>query len=282
MASDETSRTSEQDLTPEEAELLAELDTIFSHPRADEILLSDWLHHGDLPMPSTRAILHVGHRVLWGPGISEEAGRLDRDALAKRIVRAFQEESQAQRVASVKRTSAMLRVVELEFTGESKGISPHAHEWITVLEDFLRPIDRWSHDTPDNLVLHGQRSLARGIVEALVNRALFTMDGDRIRGLAQAVDHVRGKKRMEAPQARRLAAEIIRWTPLLERKLGHSPTKTELRTFIIGINPESTPDHPTTWRDAYRIAGIPDDSDRSRMMDADQVTRLVRAVCSRS
>ncbi|GAA5478914.1 hypothetical protein [Haloferula helveola] len=171
----------------------------------------------------------------------------------------------------------MLRAVELEFSGGSKGISPYAHEWVTVLEDFLRPFDRWSNNEPDTYVLHGQRSLARGVVEALVHRALFDMDGDRIRGLAQAVDHVEGKKTIEAPQARRLAAEIIRWTPLLERELEHRPSKTELRAFIVGIDPDSTPDHSTTWRDAYRIAGVPDEDDRSRQMDADKMTRLIRA-----
>ncbi len=272
------------DFSTEQRELLDELNELLSNPRASEILLSDWLHDGDLPRPSIALIVHIGWRLIHDPGIYREAAILDRNALADRIVELLRSESSETRINSLKRISVAIEADRLDFSEAHKDASPHVHEWILLIGDFLYPSDRWGDGKNSLSIAAGQRALARGIIEALFFRTIMHVDSERLTGLVQALQLVRDGRKINPPKRSQIAAGILRATPLLHEQLGMQPTKSEVKTFLLHAFPDDYTDHSNTWTEAFKIVGFPNGDDRKRIMDSEKIIGLAHdfaAFCAR-
>jgi hypothetical protein len=229
-------------LTPDGGKLLAEVESFIAHPRAAEILLNDWLHDAALPIPSPELIAYFSLRLLGGNGsILEKVATLDRFAAAQAIVDAFREESPAERLASIERCRRRIECLKLLVSGRKGSFNPHMAEWLPVLEPFLHP--------GTSPLSQGFRSLSRGVLEAMVLRAVFHYDVKRLEALTTSLRVIRDGQEIIPPHAQRIAAEVIRWLPWLQENLRRFPTKEEFKTTCRSV---TSPSWPPTSSSATR------------------------------
>lgn len=253
-------------LTPSGSLLLAEVEAFIAHPRAEEILLNDWLHDSALPIPSPELIAYFSLRLLGGTGILEKVATLDRLDAARAIVAAFRDETRSDRLASIERCRRRIECLKLLVSGRKGSFNPHMAEWLPVLEPFLHP-----GDTP---LSQGFRALSRGVLEAMILRAIFHYDVKRIEALTASLRVIRDRQEIIPPHAQRIAAEVIRWLPWVQGNLQRFPTKEEFKAFLRSVYPDEMPERDEPFVAAYQLIGYQGPADHRRKMDAALITRL--------
>ncbi len=254
--------------------LFSEAQSLISHPRADEILANDWLHDGDLPVPSAEFMQYLGFRLMTGRGIQITAATSSRDMILAEIVKALRDETDEERLDAVWSVLEKLKCYRLLQAGKKGTIERFAHEWRGVLWPFLYPANA-SDGSEDTALAAGRRAIARGIIESMVLRAVFRWDSGRIEGLATVLREIRDRSQPIATIENRAAGEIMRWLPWLSENLEHHPSKTEMKAFILAISPDLS-DKTNSWSKAWRLVGYPKDSERSRRIDQDEILQLAR------
>ncbi len=270
-------------LTDQGQKLLQEVESFVNHPRAAEILLNDWLHDGSLPIPSPELISYFAFRLLTG-GVVNEAAALSRNELANKIVEAFRKEDSAQRCKDIERVRRRLAYVTLSATGKKGTFSPHMPEWLPVLDAFLYP-EILSPRGPKNTKRdQGVRILARGIMEAMMLRAVFCLDVPRMEALSSTLRIIRAADEIAPPHHMRIAAEVLRWVPWLEDRLRRLPTKAEFKVFLETAYPDKMPatDDQAPYTKAFKLIGYEGPPNHNRKMDRGFIVTLGNEVKSLS
>lgn len=214
-----------------ESTLLTELEALLANPRVDEIVANDWLHDGSLPVPSLDLIRYLGCRMLTGYGIKLAAASMERYALISNLVDHLRNESPEDRSASIPSILRRLDCFRFLNTGK-KGVSdPYTHEWLPILWPFLYP-DALEGDAAAVAHAAGERVIARGMIETMTLRAIFTQDFRRIASLANAMRMIRAGKDHKPTTKNRIMGEILRSTPYLVERLGGRPSTSVIEAFV--------------------------------------------------
>lgn len=261
-------------LTPDGRRLLEELNDFIDHPHAEEILLSDWLHDGSLPIPSPELIAYISSRLLTGPGIVSEVSALDRWDAAMAVVQAFRDEPPERRERSIENVRLRVECLRLIDSGKKGSQNDYIPEWMPILLDFCFP-----EDEEDSRKPAGVRSLARGILETMMLRAVFHMDAPRIEALGSALRIVRDNEEIATPNAKLIASRVIRFIPWLPERLGRLPTKEEFKLFLRTLYPDEMPqsrDEPFT--NGFRLIGYNGPDNHRKKMDSNLIVRLALEV----
>lgn len=258
--------------------LFDEAQSLISHPRADEIFANDWLHDGELPVPSAEFMQYLGFRLMTGCGIQITAATSSRDVILAEIVKALRDESDEERLDAVRSVLEKLKCYRLLHAGKKGTNDRFAHEWRGVLWPFLYPAD--ASDGSDAVTLAaGRRAIAREIIESMVLRAVFRWDSGRIEGLAAVLREIRDGRQPVATIENRAAGEIMRWLPWLSENLGHHPSKSEMKAFILDVSPDLS-DKTNSWAKAWKLVGYPKDNERERRIDLGEILQLARSAKS--
>ncbi len=262
--------------------LLDELEALLANPRADEIVANDWLHDGSLPVPSLDLIRYLGCRMLTGYGIKLEAAGMDRCRLISILVVHLRNESPKVRKTSI---PSILRRLEsfrfLNTTGKKGACDRYTHEWLPILWPFLYP------DSPEgnaDAVAHaaGERIIARGLIETMTLRAIFTQDHERVQSLSQALKNIRHGQSPKLTLENRVKGGILRCLPYLNEKLERLPSRAEIQFFmrqLAAFNGEPEfPQRENPWIDAFDEFGYPA-KHREIRINEDLIVKLAREAC---
>ena len=268
-------------LTTREAALLTELEELLGNPRADEIVANDWLHDGSLPMPSLNLVRYLGIRMLTGYGVKLEVARMDRYGFISNLVEHLRNESSDDRIASIPSMLRRLDCFRYQHAGKKKTFDPHAHEWIPILWQFLYPS---APEGDDESVAHaaGERMIARGLIETMTLRAVFTQDHQRVKSLSVALKNISQGRSTEPTVENRIKGEILRCMPYLNENLGRLPSRAEIEFFVRQCaafrGAAEFPQRPNPWVEAFQYFHYPADR-RAIRIDPDLMTHLAREVC---
>jgi hypothetical protein len=267
-------------LTSRESALLAELETLLDNPRADEIMANDWLHDGSLPMPSLILVRYLGIRMLTGYGVKLEVARMDRYGFISKLVAHLRNESSKDRIESIPSMLRRLDCFRFQHAGKKKTFDPHAHEWTPILWQFLYPS---APESDDEAVAHaaGERMIARGLIETMTLRAVFTQDHQRVRSLSVALKNISQGQSTEPTVENRIKGEILRCIPYLNEKIGRLPSRAEIQFFArqcAAFRGEADfPARQNPWVEAFQHFHYPADR-RAIRTDPDLMTRLAREI----
>jgi hypothetical protein len=263
-------------LSKREASLLDELEALLKNPRACEILANDWLHDGTLQVPSLELMRYFACRMLTGYGVKIKATMHDRNGFIDWLVKHLRSETEEGRVSSIPRTLRRLDCFKYLHTG--KNCDPNLHEWLPLLWPYLYP-ETPEGDTDAVRVAAGERMIARGLIEAMMHRALFTMDYKRLESLAAAMKIIRQSKSMKPTVENRVMGEILRWLPYLEERLDRLPSRAELEAFIreraAFMSDDDFAERRHPWAKAYKNLKYPSEK-RTIRMDRDLIQKLAR------
>ena len=265
-------------VNPRGRRLLEELESFLANPRANEIIANDWLHDGDLPMPSLDLIRYLAVRLLGvhGMRIATETG--ERYALIDCLIGALREETSEARRASIPQYLNRLdcfRYLHSPVKGD-----PFIHEWLPILSAFLYP--GGDGRDPDSIALAaGERILARGFLETMTHRAIFTQDHRRVRSLAEAMKIMARGSAVVPTVANRVKGEVLRAFPYLREMLGRNPSRAEIVHFVRQLAEfKGDPPFPVRgnpWSDAFKVLSYPADPRKVRI-DSLKITQLARGV----
>jgi hypothetical protein len=260
--------------------LLDELETLLDSPRAEEIVANDWLHDGSLAVPSLDIIRYLGWRMLTGHGIKLEATKKDRYDLISLLVGHLRGESLKVRQKSITGILRRLECFRFLNTGKAGQSDPYVHEWLPILWPFLYP------DTPANekdavALAAGERLIARGIIETMILRAIFTQDYKRVSSLALALENISIGQSPKPTVENRIKGGILRCLPYLNETLGRLPSRAEIQFFMRQLDAfnglDGFPARQNPWVDAFREFRYPAELRKIRI-DEDLLTSLARKV----
>ncbi len=258
--------------------LLDELEGLLTNPRAKEIVANDWLHDGSLSVPSLDLILYLGIRMLTGDRFMIEISQMDRYSLIKNLLTQLRIETLEERRLSIPRVLRRLDCYRFLHTG--KHTDPHIHEWLPIVWNFLYP-DAKDDDAEANAIIAGKRAVSRGLIETMTLRAIFTLDHDRLKSLAEALKTIRHNKVLEPTVENRVIGEILRCLPYLNEELGKLPSRAELEYFIRELaawsGEKEFPKRANPWSDAFHWLGYEADPRQCRI-DKPVITKLARKV----
>ena len=264
-----------QDRANLEKSLRGELEELLRNPEAELILLNDWLHYETLSQPSFELIQYIAFRLLTGGGIVRFAAAHSRDQVAAKILEELRKETAEERDESISRTLRRLESFRFFHTGKKGALNPHVHEWLPILWPYLYPPQ--TDETPESITYaHGARAIARGIVEAMIHRALFRQDSLRLEGLAVAIQVIRDNAAPQPTNSNRIAGEILRFLPSLSEELERSPSKSEIEQFLLEVLPGRLSERREDWTVAFRKIGYPADLDRRSKSDSNQILKIAR------
>jgi len=258
--------------------LLKELETLLSNPRAEEIIANDWLHDGNLPMPSLDLIRYLGARMVSGHGIKLKAAETERYALISLLVEFLKNEDEAERVASIPRMLRGLDSFRFLHEGKVGSYDIFAHEWLPILFIFLYPDAPQNH--PNAIAYKaGERIIARGLLETMTLRAVFTMDHKRLESLSKATKQIRSNRYQKPTVKNRIKGEILRWLPLLSEHLKRLPSRSELEQFIRAYaswnGEKEYATRANAWSDSFRDLSYPA-APRKIRIDREAIEKLAR------
>ena len=268
-------------LTPRESALLAELEALLDNPRSEEIVANDWLHDGSLPIPSLNLVRYLGIRMLTGHGIKLEVARMDRYAFISNLVGHLRNESPEARTASIPRMLRRLDCFRFQHSGKKKTFDPYSHEWLPILWQFLYP---GAPEGDDEVVAHsaGERMIARGLIETMTLRAVFTQDHQRVKSLSVALKSISQGQSIVPTVENRIKSEILRCLPYLNENLGRPPSRAEIQFFIrqcAAFRGElEFPERQNPWVEAFHFFQYQAER-RAIRIDNDLITRLAREAC---
>lgn len=245
--------------------LFDEAKSIARHSRAAEIFSGEWLHDGDLPVPSAELIVFLSYRFLTGAIVEFAASHSEAEVIAEAL--SFMcNESDVGLQKSIGNYLLQMRALELEIS-DSK--HPFRHEWFPLMEAFLFPASEAE-------VAHqaGLRRVARKFLEILLHRALFTLDLNRIRCLGDSLALMLDSSSPRATNATRFAILILRERPAIEKALGFPPSKAQTKAIIEGVI-DDLPDDSKAWSKASNMVPWPAKDRSSKRLSKAQLSKII-------
>jgi len=164
--------------------------------------------------------------------------------------------------------------------GKTGACDPHTHEWLPILWPFLYP---YAPEGDVGAVAHaaGERVIARGLIETMTLRAIFTQDHERVKSLSVALKNIKHDQSQEPTVKNRIKGGILRCLPYLNEKLKRLPSRSEIQCFmrqLAGFNGEPEfPMRQNPWSDAFREFRY-DEEPRKIRIDTDLIVKLAREV----
>jgi hypothetical protein len=258
--------------------LLEELEALITNGRAHEILDNGWLHDGQLKMPTLDLIRYLGFRMLESFQLKIDASKMIRSDLISKLLVYLKKESGESRRSSIPQTLQRLDCFKYFNAGKKGSSDPYAHEWLSIISPFLYPTAP-KKDPNAIAISAGERIIARGLLETMVLRSIFTSDHKRLQSLSAAVKAIRFNKEVKPTVTNRIKAEVLRSAPYLHERLGRFPSRAEIKLFIEQLTAWSGEDplpvRRNPWKEAF---GIINDvaSSRTVRLDEDLIVKLAR------
>lgn len=246
--------------------LLRELDAFLDEPRADEILLGEWLHDKTLPIPSPELLEFFAIELLLGFGKYLRYFVAGNDGTKEAVSQFVAEMKLLPTGPKRKLVSYAVARINLLSIG---GIKGHVAYWWTCIAGL-------NMESELGVTINaGERRMTRLLIESMTLRAIFTNDVPRLEGLVKAVRADRDKEEFKTKNSEQIAFQIIRWHPYLAEKLGRRPQQSEMKVFLLEACQGSLKDHDSHWADAAKLARFyPEDGKRKRRADDSLLVKL--------
>lgn len=243
-----------------------DLEALLNDPRADEILLNEWLHDGTLLIPSAELLEYLAMELLMGFGKLGrffDAGNKGTEEFVRQFVGEMKQISVDCRWKSVAYSIARMKAYRLV------GINGYCLSWWPCIREL--ELD----DLGSPFLNAGKRRLVRLLIESMSLRAVFMRDVPRLEGLVKAVRADRDNAGFKTKKSELIAFQMLRWHPYLTEKLGRKPQQSEMRVFLLEVFNGALADHESHWADAAKLVRFyPEDGKRSRRADDSLLVKL--------
>ena len=246
-------------------ELNTEFKALLDNPRADEILTNEWLHDDTLPIPSVGLIELVSVQLL------HDAGRFDwfhkaADKGLLQAIRLFLKQSRDY-TSEIRERMVKISVGRMHLYSFVLGLNQDTLGWWLAKGSF-------EFDDFEGTVLPvGKSRLARCMLELLTLRAFHSNDLPQLEGLCEVTRIKIGQGEQHLSSSQLVAKNMFVWLPFLTKKLGRSPSATEMKWFLLELDPNLPKSH-TTWAKAHKNYFLWDKSPRSRKVARDQIWKI--------
>lgn len=234
-----------------------------SNPGLNEIMQGFFIYDGAFVAPSNDLILLIIGGVLKDKELLDILYELTEEEGFKKIATLIAATSE-EAVSNMAQLEATRQVTfSLLYTDDFEG-ERASHWWPLV--DTLRTSE-----------LAIERLLAKKAIDLLVARALWHLDTASLEALAVVTRELEEGVYDKGRSERDVAREIIEYNTFLTQRLGRTPSKSECKEFLLGID-ENLSDSPKTWSKAFKLAGVIESKDRKQKKDTFAISRLINEV----
>lgn len=250
--------------------VFSELEVFLNNPRADEILLNEWLHDVSLPIPSAELLDFFAAELLYNLGKYSWRHCAETTGIKNTIKKLVLElKATPQAIVRVYIDITLKREKLLSFSVVNKGgTMKNSLSWWLALWSY------WGDYDEKKIFPEGNRRLAQHMLQSMMLRAVFCNDVTRLEGLAEAVRVHKRKSKFNPPQAHQIAFMMFTWMPYLKEKLGRFPQKSEMQFFLLKMYPDLS-DSPKEWSAAAKSIRF-QTSERGKKADFNLLLKIVR------